>query len=328
MKKYYFIYSILTVLFISISYKIKDDYFYIPYPNAIEFVLGFILFLFTFTIALWKTHRKKKIALGTSSIIVLMVVVNLMNYYFEWHPLVHTLPFTNTQSCEVSFEPAKWAMTKPSNVGLNETNINQYLKEIENWERLRGLIIIKDDKLIVEKYQGEATKYSALNAHSVTKSITSALIGLAIKKGNIKSENELVIPFFPEYKAQILGNNPKHKITIADLLTMRGGFTGNDGTENVEEVFLKRKVAEENIGKRFNYYTGSHMILSAIITKTSKMSTKEFAEKNLFEPLGIHNAFWRKVDGYYCGGDQTYFTPRDLAKFGNLYLRKGKINGV
>ena len=328
MKKYYLIYLVLTTLFIGISYKIKDDYFYIPYPNAIEFVLVFILFLFTFIIVLWNNHRKLKIALGALSIIVLMSVVNLMNYYFEWHPLVHTLPFTSSQSCEVDFEPAKWATAKTSNVGLNETNINQYLKEIENWERLRGLIIIKDDKLIVEKYQGGATKYSALNVHSVTKSITSALVGLAIQKGNIKSENELVMPFFPEYKAQILDNNPKSKITIADLLTMQGGFTGNDGIENVEDVLLKRRVAKENIGKRFNYYTGSNMVLSAIITKTTKMSTKKFAEKNLFEPLGIHNAFWRKVDGYYCGGDQTYFTPRDLAKFGNLYLRKGKNNGI
>jgi CubicO group peptidase (beta-lactamase class C family) len=328
MKKYYLIYAVLTTLFIGISYKIKDDYFYIPYPNAIEFVLGFILLLLTFIIALWKTYRKKKIALGISSIIVLIVIVNLMNYYFEWHPLAHTLPFTNTQSCEVDFEPAEWSVAKPSNVGLNETKINQYLKEIENWERLRGLIVIKNDKLIVEKYQGGATKYSALNIHSVTKSITSALIGLAIQKGGIRSENELVTSFFPEYQTKILDNNPKKKITIADLLTMRGGFTGNDGTENLEEVLLKRKVAKENIGKQFNYYTGSHMILSAIITKTSKMSTKEFAEKNLFKPLGMHNAFWRKVDGYYCGGDQTYFTPRDLAKFGNLYLRKGKINGV
>jgi CubicO group peptidase (beta-lactamase class C family) len=328
MKKYCFIYIFLTTLFIGISYKIKDDYFYIPYPNAIEFVLAFTLLLFTFIIALWKTNRKLKIVFGIFSIIVLMFVVNLMTYYFEWHPLIHSLPFTKSQSFEVNFEPAQWTIAKPSSVGLNEHNLNQYLNEIKAWERLRGLVVIKDDKLVVEKYQGGATKYSALNVHSVTKSITSALIGLAIQKGNIKSENELVTQFFPEYREKLGRNNPKSEIKIVDLLTMQGGFTGNDGTENVEEVFLKRKVIKGNIGKHFNYYTGSNMVLSAIITKTSKISTKEFAEKNLFEPLGMHNAFWRKVDGYYCGGDQTYFTPRDLAKFGNLYLKKGNINGV
>ena len=328
MKKYYIIYTFLTLIFIGISFKIKDDYFYIPYPNAIEFLLAFILFLLTIFILLWKNNRKIKFILGISSIATLMIVVNCMTYYFEWHPIIHSLPFTKSQSFEVSFEPAKWTTATPSSVGLNEDSLNHYLKEIETWDRLRGLIVIKNDKLIVEKYQGGATKYSALNVHSITKSITSALIGLAIQKGNIKSENEFIINYFPEYKGKLGVNNPKHKIRISDLLTMQGGFTGADGVENVEQVILKRKVAEQDIGKNFNYYTGSHMVLSAILTKTSHLSTKDFAERNLFKPLGMHNAFWRNVDGYYCGGDQTYFTPRDLARFGNFYLRKGKINGV
>lgn len=328
MKKYYLLYALLTFVFIGISYKIKNDHFYIPYPNAIEFVLSLLLLLLTFFIALWKNNRKGKIILGVSSIVTLMIVVNCMTFYFEWHPLVHSLPFAKSQSFEVGFEPAKWAEATPSSVGLNEDSLKEYLEEIRDWDRLRGLIVVKNDKLILEKYQGGASKYTALNVHSITKSITSALVGLSIQKGNIKSENEFAINYFPEYEEKLGINNPKNKIRISDLLTMQGGFTGADGVENVERVLLKRNVAPQNIGKHFNYYTGSHMILSAIITKTSHLSTKEFAEQNLFKPLGMSNAFWRKVDGYYCGGDQTYFTPRDLAKFGNFYLRKGKINGV
>jgi CubicO group peptidase (beta-lactamase class C family) len=93
-------------------------------------------------------------------------------------------------------------------------------------------------------------------------------------------------------------------------------------------VILNEEVSESKLGQEFKYFTGSQMVLSALITKASKTTTKEFAQEKLFKPLGIQCGFWRKVDGYYAGGDETYFTARDLARFGELYLNKGKVNGV
>jgi CubicO group peptidase (beta-lactamase class C family) len=262
------------------------------------------------------------------SIIALFVIVNGLTYYFEWHPLRLSLPFTQSQSFEVDFEPFNWNTTSPKEAGLDENSINLYSKEIEDWKRLRALLIVKDGNLIFEKYQRAATAKSAFNVHSITKSITSALIGVAIQKGNIKSENDRALDYFPEYRNQIGMDNSKYKITIADLLTMQGGFTGGDGPQNVKQVVLHEQVSAQNIGNKFQYFTGSHMVLSAILTRSSDLNTKDFADEHLFRDLGIQNAFWRNVDGFYCGGDETYFTPRDLARFGELYLNKGKVGGL
>ncbi|WP_242927000.1 serine hydrolase domain-containing protein [Pontibacter vulgaris] len=250
-----------------------------------------------------------------------------MNYLFEWHPLSLSLPFTKSQSFEVSYEPYIWQTTTPANAHLNQEEIEQYLQEIDAWERLRGLVVIKDGKIVIEKYQKGATRYSAFNVHSVTKSITSGLTGLAIQEGYLSSEDEKVMPYFPEYQ-QGASANLKEKLTVAHLLSMRGGFTGWDGPQNAEQVILDEKVSESKIGQEFKYFTGSHMVLSAMLAKASKATTKDFAEEKLFKPLGIRCGFWRKVDGYYAGGDETYFTARDLARFGELYLTKGKVNGV
>lgn len=327
MKNLYITFLLLTGLFIGISYKIKDDYFHLPYPNAIEYVLVLLILLFTAVVLIWKQHRRKKLFLGLASAATLLIVVNSMNYFLEWHPLNLSLPFTNSQSFEVSHEPYKWQTATPVSVGYNQEEIEQYLKEIRGWERLRGLIIIKDGKLVAEKYQKGTTRFSAFNVHSVTKGILSALTGLSIQEGYLESENDYVMPFFPEYQKSEQ-NLYKEKLTVAHLLSMRGGFTGWDGPQNVEQVILNEEVSENKLGQEFKYFTGSQMVLSALITKASKTTTKEFAQEKLFKPLGIQCGFWRKVDGYYAGGDETYFTARDLARFGELYLNKGKVNGV
>ncbi|RNI30023.1 class C beta-lactamase-related serine hydrolase [Rufibacter immobilis] len=327
MKNLYIIFLLLTGLFIGISYKIKDDYFYLPYPNAIEYVLVLLLLLVTAVVLIGKKHRRKKLFTGLAAAATLLIVVNSMNYFFEWHPLNLALPFTDSQSFEVSHEPYQWQRATPESAGYDQEEIEQYLKEIGGWERLRGLIVIKEGKVIVEKYQKGATRFSAFNVHSVTKSITSALTGLSIQNGYLESENAYVMPYFSEYQKG--GQNlQKKKLTVAHLLSMRGGFTGWDGPQNVEQVIMEEEVSESKLGQEFNYFTGSQMVLSALITKASKTTTKEFAQEKLFKPLGIQCGFWRKVDGYYAGGDETYFTARDLARFGELYLNNGKVNGV
>ncbi|WP_276496324.1 serine hydrolase domain-containing protein [Pontibacter litorisediminis] len=327
MRKLYITFSLLTGLLLSVSFKVKDDYFHLPYPNAIEYVSVLLLLLLTAVTLLWKKHRKSKLRLGLAAAATLWLAVSCMNYFFEWHPLNLSLPFTESQSFEVSHEPYAWQSAAPAQAGFEQEEMEQFLKEIEGWERLRGLVIVKDGKLVVEKYLKGASRYSAYNVHSVTKSITSALIGLSIQQGYFQSENDAVMPFFPEYHKAVSAPQ-KDKLTIAHLLSMRGGFTGWDGPQSTEQVVLHEAVSDKKIGKEFHYFTGSHMVLSALITKASGSSTEEFAQTNLFQPLGIQCGFWRKVDGYDAGGDETYFTARDLARFGELYLNKGKINGV
>ena len=321
MKKLIIFYTLLTILLIWGCYKIKDDYYYLPYPNAVEFASVFVIVLFSLFLLIFNRNRKAILILGFSSIIILFANVNVMNYLFEWHPLNLSLPFTKSQSFEVDFEPYQWKKTKPEIAGYNNHEIEEYLQEIDNWKRLRGLVVIKDDNLMIEGYFNGATKYSAFNIHSITKSITSTLIGIAIKKGSLKTEDELVLPFFNDFETQ----KDSSKLKIVHLLTMQGGFKGWDGPQGVDEV-LSEGYDEDKIGNHFKYYTGSQMLLSAILTKATNTPTKDFANKELFQPLGIMCGFWRKVDGYYAGGDESYFTARDLARIGQLYLNKGNVN--
>lgn len=298
-----------------------------PYPNASEYLSSIILLIFTLILILWKAYRVKKMIAGLISIFALMVIINVFNYYKQWHPLKLSLPFTKSQSFKVEHEPYNWNIKSPSKFGYDIDVINAYLEEVEQWKRLRAMIVVKNDNIIIEKYFQGTNKYDAFNVHSVTKSITSTLIGIAKAKGHIKSEDELIEKYFPLYKDEFSQKTPKSNITIGNLLTMQGGFIGADGSQNVEKVLQNEKVSRENIGKEFKYFTGSHMLLSAILTNSSKINTKTFAEKELFKPLQMNCGFWRNVDGYYSGGDETYYTARDLARFGSLYLNKGKVNG-
>lgn len=327
MKKNILLFTTITIVFIVLGFIIKSKYYYLPYPNLIEYFLSGILLVITFV---WlfrknKTDLKTKLLIGFVSISVLMGTITLLNFTFKWHPLNLNPPFSKSQSFEVDYEPYEWKTEAPETYGYNNELLSVYLDKLDKWERLRGLLIVKDDKLIVEKYFYGATKYSAFNIHSVTKSITSALVGLAIQHSYIKSENELVLPFFPEYQ-----NNPfgdfKKAMTIKHLLSMRGGWTGGDGFQTVEQC-----ITEEYLhvmpNTEFKYFTGSQNILSAIVTKSTKQSTKEFCDKFLLQPLGIKSAFWREVDGYYVGGDESYYAARDLARFGELFINKGNVGG-
>jgi len=174
--------------------------------------------------------------------------------------------------------------------GYQQERWLKYEKVLKKWNRLWALLVVQDDQLLVEKYFGGATKYSTFNVHSVTKSITSALVGLAIQRQDINSEHDLMVPCFPEYQPSII-HGYKRALTIVHLLAMRGGWGGEGGIQTVARC-LTQEPLRVLPGTEFKYFTGSQNILSAIITKKTHMSTKEFADKALFQPLGIKNTFW------------------------------------
>ena len=327
MRKFILWFATITIVFIVLGFIVKSKYYYLPYPNLIEYFLSFVLLIITLVSLIRKTRIdiKAKLLIGFASISVLMGMITFFNFTFKWHPVNLNPPFSKSQSFEVDYEPYNWKTETPNTYGYNNEILTDYFSKLDKWERLRGLLIVKEDKLIVEKYFGGTTKYSAFNIHSVTKSITSALVGLAIQHNFIKSEDELILPFFSEFQ-----NNPfgdfKRALTIKHLLSMRGGWRGGDGFQTVEQCITKEHL-HVMPDTEFKYFTGSQNILSAIVTKSTKQSTKEFCYKFLLQPLGIKNAFWREVDGYYVGGDESYYTARDLARFGELFINKGNVDG-
>jgi len=321
MKKHTVTYLISVVLLSYACFILKDEYFNHPYPNIVEYIASILLLIYTIILLIWKKNRIQKIVLGVSSIIILLLSINVLNYFNEWHPLSLNLPFNSSQSFKVNYEPFNWTKSKKTNYDTN--TLNKYYSKIENWKRLRALLVVQDDKLIIEKYFKNTTMYDAFNVHSITKSITSALIGIAIDKGIIPSENEKVMNYFPEYQNQV--DSLKYELTLKHLLTMKGGFAHWDAYSTPKECLVDIKINNKP-GTNFKYFTGSQALLSAIITKSSKQTTKIFARDNFFEPIGIKNGFWRLQDGYYCGGGESYYTARDLARIGQVYLNNGKVD--
>jgi CubicO group peptidase (beta-lactamase class C family) len=202
---------------------------------------------------------------------------------------------------------------------------------------LHSLLIVKNGKLISENYFGDLDQNTMFNIKSINKSILSALIGIAIKEGFIKNVNELVLDILNDVTIKN-DVTAKKELTIKHLLTMQSGLDysenrypfGSDpvfNSDNWVEATLNLPLKNKP-GTIKNYATPNTHLLSAILTKRTKMSTLEFANKYLFKPLGIEGAYWSKdPNGIHFGGSEMHLTSIYLAKFGLLYLNNGKYNG-
>jgi CubicO group peptidase (beta-lactamase class C family) len=200
--------------------------------------------------------------------------------------------------------------------------------------RLRSLLVSHRGALVLERYYGGARANQAANIKSASKSVISALVGIAVSRGLIKGLDQPIGDYFPE-----LAKDPekrKRQITIEDLLTMRSGLESTSGrnygawvqSPNWVRYVLTRELTDEP-GTRVEYSTGTSHLLSAIITKAAKTSTWQFAQESLAKPLGFSLPRWTQdPQGIYFGGNEMSMTPRQMVAFGELYLNDGQAGGV
>ncbi|MED6332093.1 MAG: serine hydrolase [Pseudomonadota bacterium] len=200
--------------------------------------------------------------------------------------------------------------------------------------RLHSLLISHRGELVFEEYYNGADPRRPANMKSASKSVISALIGIAIDEGHIKSVEDPITKYFPE---SIFNQTDPDKqlITIENLLTMQSGLetTSNRNygkwvlSENWVEFVLNQPLVAKP-GTRMLYSTGSTHLLSAILTRASGINTKEFAQKHLTSQLGYSMSYWsRDPQGIYFGGNDMEMTPRQMLAFGELYLNKGVHEG-
>ena len=208
------------------------------------------------------------------------------------------------------------------------------IEAAEKLPRLRSLLVSHHGELILERYFNGAHAKRVANIKSASKSVLSALVGIAIERGLIPSVETPAATFFPE----LLGakaDQRKQQITIEDLLTMRSGLepTSNrnygrwiQSSNWVRHVLNRPMVSAPGFG--MHYSTGNAHLLSAILTKTSGSSTWKFANEALAKPLGMTLARWpRDPQGIYFGGNDMEMTPRQMMAFGELYANHGRANG-
>jgi CubicO group peptidase (beta-lactamase class C family) len=197
--------------------------------------------------------------------------------------------------------------------------------------RLRSLLVSHRGAIVLERYVNGARATQHANIKSASKSVIAALVGIAIGKGHIKTIDDKIAAYLPE-----LGKDPdpaKRAISIGDLVTMRSGLESTSGrgygawvqSKNWVQYVLRRPLVDRP-GTRVEYSTGSTHLLSAIVTRATKMSTWQFAQEELARPLGFSLAKWiTDPQGVYFGGNEMSMTPRQMLAFGELYLNHGRV---
>ncbi|MGH9783405.1 MAG: serine hydrolase domain-containing protein [Terriglobia bacterium] len=203
--------------------------------------------------------------------------------------------------------------------------------------RLHSLLVSRGGKLVFEHYYNGARATRPVNIKSASKSIISALVGIAIDRDLIAGPRQPIAPFFPNL-ADPLDNEGyprKSAITIEDLLSMRSGLetTSNRNygrwvqSGNWVRHILTRPFVSLP-GTSMEYSTGNTHLLSAILTKVTGASTWQFAQESLARPLGFTLPRWpQDPQGIYFGGNDMLMTPRQMLAFGELYRNRGRANG-
>ncbi|MCC6080256.1 serine hydrolase domain-containing protein [Bacillus thuringiensis] len=219
----------------------------------------------------------------------------------------------------------------------------------EEYKNMNGMLVVQKGNIIFEKYYNGQGPDDAFHVASVTKTIISALIGICVDKGYIKSVNQKVIEFFPEYKRKA------SEVTVRHLLSMTAPYPFVDWQEPLEELCTQEDWVQYALNRMgnggeigsFKYSSAGAHVLSAIITSATGKNAREFANEYLFQPLGMReipnynmkvfgfdDLFGKDVKGWVhdpngisTGGWGLTLTARDMAKFGQLYLSDGIYNG-
>ena len=198
---------------------------------------------------------------------------------------------------------------------------------------LTSLIVSRNGRIVKEQYFHGLKRTQAVNIKSASKSILNALVGIAIAEREF-SEQSKVSALIPDYFASI-SDPTKRNITVRNLLTMQAGLEGTS-FDNYGEWVNSRNWVRYALARPFEcapdtcmvYSTGNSHLLSVILTKQTGMSTRAYAQRKLLAPLGMTLRGWaRDPQGFDFGGNEMFFTPRDLVKFGELYRQRGVYNG-
>jgi CubicO group peptidase (beta-lactamase class C family) len=247
-----------------------------------------------------------------------------------------------------------WEITSLAKAKIDAEMLRPMFERIASgqYKNIRSVLIARDGKLVVEEYfprtegdrRGQALRrVSPIEMTSATKSVTSLLIGIAIDQQRIKGVDEKVSTFLPEY-ADVFADAKKTRLTIKDLLTMSAGLSWDEwsypytdprndhGSQILRSNDPIRFVLERPIvaepGEKFTYNSGLSIVLGQILLKASGMRADKFAERNLFEPLGITDFYWSKLpDEIVQTGGGLFMRPRDMAKLGQLMLDGGRWRG-
>ncbi len=229
-----------------------------------------------------------------------------------------------------------WPTSTPEEQGLDSASILSMLQEIQKEERnIHGVLVIRHGYLVTEVYFPPYTREIKHPLYSITKSVTSAMAGMAIQDGHISSIQQNVLDFFPEIAEGTKDENLEN-LTLEHLLTMSAGFNkntlpnfvGRDASFDAIKYILTGSKILDRPGETFYYDSGLPHVMSSIIQETSGLTLEEYTQLNLFNSLGIRDYIWESdLQGITNGSTGLSLRPQDMAKLGYLYLHNGQWNG-
>lgn len=267
-----------------------------------------------------------------SSFIILTIFIFSQNIYADV-----------IDSAGVRWPIPTWNVAQKNTERMNSKQCQEFVRFSTKSQKFstEGLVIIKDGEIQFEHYD---PKYSANDPHvlwSVTKTITGALLGIAVRDGKISLEQSLS-EFYPRPSA---GKNYQ-KIKVENLFYLDTGFIWDEyysgdaskspvlnmlyylGHKDVVNYATEQPIISQGPGYKFNYTTGTPAITMGVLKKVYGDDYDQMPWQSLFNPLGMTNVrFERDHKGVFNGGSSGFATPREMAKLGYLYLNNGMWNG-
>ncbi len=284
--------------------------------------------------------KKTVIAIGSILLIALLYILISGNTYFffmlrhtifegRMGPNIDDYVHYDSRVIEASDAPFEWPIHESYSTNELSKADAAFAEKMET----KALLVIHNDQLKFEQYWDGYSDSSKSNSWSMAKSMCSHLIGCALKDGSIKSIDQKIGDYLPEYQ-----NDP---VTIRHLLTMSSGydfyesyqnpfgFTARSLYGNNSRKLMKRYSLTDENGTIFNYKSANTQLLGFIISEATGKTLSEYASEKLWKPIGAkYDALW-SLD--HKNGDELAYccvntNARDYAKFGRLYLNEGIVD--
>ena len=252
-----------------------------------------------------------------------------------------TATATPAELTEEYWPTEEWMTSSPEAQGMDSQELVRLLDYIHDSRvAIRSLLVVRHGYLVLEAYAPPVGPDTPQPIYSCTKSLTSALVGIALEKGYLASIRQPLLDFFPD-RPYANSDPRKRSITLENLLTMTSGvdwwelvaFDSRNTLMQMERAadwvqFILDRPLSADPGARWNYNSGDAHLFSAIVQEKSGKTLADLATENLFTPLGITSVSWpADSQGVSFGYRGVYMTARDMARFGYLYAREGMWDG-
>jgi CubicO group peptidase (beta-lactamase class C family) len=284
-----------------------------------KFLLGLIIFIAVLIIGLYITGYG-------------YLVTAIRTVYFHGHVTAFLADYQYFENRTIEKGAAQpWPISKD----YNKIKATQKLEDLHKQIETVAFLVIKNDSIWHESYYEGYDKDSKSNSFSMAKSVVSASLGKAIKEGKIKSLDQKVSDFFPEFKGS-------KSMTVGDLSSMASGLNWDEDyyspfsittrsyfDEDLSKCILGLKCTEDP-GKSYKYLSGNTQLLAMVIEKATGKSLADYVSEKFWKPMGAENeALWQtdKKDGIVKAYCCIASNARDFARFGKLYKQDGKWNG-